>query len=269
MQFFKYIVKSINLLNISLIIAIIFLVKYAVLPVLDESTKFSLPKSPDAVITEVQNPVAEQSSPLSEFIVIAEQNLFHPDRIIPVENIVSEPDSPTEIVLYGTLITDSDSYAYVEDKKSSYTTPGRGKRQLVLKKGSVIGGYTLTDIKENKIVLVKGEDKLTVNLMDSRKPKTRETQGSGAIKVLSGIMPTANPMGAAFPQNSKSPDEMPSMRGTSSAGRKYPLTVQPSASDVNMTQNAAIKTTTTPYISPRVRARMLQLQNNNTSPSVP
>jgi hypothetical protein len=228
-----------------------------------------MPKIPDEATTEVKNPIAEQSPALSEFIIIAEQNLFHPDRIIPVENTSSEPDSPIEIVLYGTLITDSDSYAYVEDKKSSYTTPGRGKRQLVLKKGSVIGGYTLTDIEENKIVLVKGEDKLTVSLMDSRNPKTRETQKSDASKVLSGTMPTDDPMSSAFPQNTDSPEGMPSVQRNLPHSGQFPVVVSPGSLNIKTTQNSATKSTTTPYISPRTRAKMMQMGNNNTSSSAP
>ena len=76
--------------------------------------------------------------------------------------------------LYGTLITDDASYAFIEDKKAPYSTPGRGKRQVTLKKGDHLSGYTLSEIEANRIVLVKGEDKVVVTLDESEKKRTGE-----------------------------------------------------------------------------------------------
>ncbi len=260
MRFLKYIIKSAHLLNIFLIIAVVFYARYAVLPVLNTSIKYSLPKSKDIILSEEDKPVINQSPSLSEFMVVADQNLFHPDRIIPAVKITAPPVPPPEIVLYGTLITDNESYAYLEDKKSSYKTPGRGKRQLVLKKGSIIGGYTLTTIEDNKIELIKGENKMVVNLMDSRKPKTREDSANGKSKVKTGIMPAADPMKSSIPQNPESPDVMSSMQITSPFGGQFPMPVPPSASDAG---NAG-KPGATRYISPRARAKILKMDSNNT-----
>ncbi len=257
MRFFKYIVKSIHLLNITLIISLVFLIRYDVLPVLNTSIKFNVPKSPEAVIEEDKKQDVEQIPSISEFIMVAEQNLFHPDRVIPAEKTTAPPVPPPEIVLYGILITDNESYAYLEDKKAPYNTPGRGRRQLVLKKGSVISGYTLTDIDDNKIELVKGENKMTVNLIDSGKPKTRETQDSS--KVLTGIKSAANIRKPAFPSTAEKPEVTNSM----------PMQVLPSTSgtepvaDDAVTINAAAPDPAAPYISPRTRTRMMQMGRNN------
>lgn len=134
--------------------------------------------SPDnKILLEEEGKPEEYHSPsVSEFTMIAEQNLFHPERKIPAEKISAPPVPPPEIILYGTLIMDSESIAYVEDKKLPYTTAGSGKRQLALRIGNTIGGYTLKNIEAEKIELMKGEEKMIVYLMDSGKPKTREAQ---------------------------------------------------------------------------------------------
>ena len=183
MRFFKYIIRSVNLLNIILIITVIFFARYAVLPVLNKNIKNNFPEISNISLAaaEEEKPAGQPVSSLSEFVIVAEHDLFHQDRVIPVEKITADPVPTPEIILYGTLIMDNESYAYIEDKKSPYTTPGRGKRQLVFKKGSKIGGYTLTDIKSNKIELVKGEDKMTVNIMDFEKPKTRDISASSIV----------------------------------------------------------------------------------------
>lgn len=110
----------------------------------------------------------EQQSPsFSEYTVIAENNPFHPGRIIPVEKKEEKTAPPLpkpEIVLYGTLISDDLSLAYIEDVSSPITSPGRGKRVRVIKKGADIGGFILKEIKPDMIVLVRGEEKMTVNL---------------------------------------------------------------------------------------------------------
>jgi hypothetical protein len=139
----------------------------------------------------------ESSAPYADFVTIAEKNLFHPEREIPKGETAVVPKP--ELILYGTLITDDVSIAYVEDKKSPYSTPGRPKRQTALKKGSSIGGYVLREIEPNRIVLVRGEDKLVVMLDDSEKRKGSETGSSQASKGVGGAFPPTS-IAPAAPQ---------------------------------------------------------------------
>lgn len=109
-----------------------------------------------------------------DFAMVTEQNLFHPERRIPLGKELPRPD----LVLYGTLITGTTSIAYVEDRKAPYSTPGRGKRQVALKKGSLVSGYVLKEVYPERIVLVKGDDQIVVSLSDD--PNKRQPAGAAA-----------------------------------------------------------------------------------------
>jgi type II secretory pathway component PulC len=108
-------------------------------------------------------------SPL-DYAVVTEQNLFHPERKMPPDKSEKEMPRP-DLVLYGTLITAETSIAYVEDRKAPYSTPGRGKRQMAIKKGESVSGYVLQEVGPNQIILTRGDDRIVVPLdaKDSRR----------------------------------------------------------------------------------------------------
>lgn len=157
--------KSINLLNILLAAAVAAAANYIVFPHVNKKPHFSLP-----AIRALQGP-AKDHTPTTElaaapidYTVIAEQNLFHPERKIPVEKVQVKPPPKPELVLYGTLITGNISFAYVEDEKAPLTTPGRGKRMRVIKKGDILSGFVLKSIEPDRIVLARGEEVMMVEL---------------------------------------------------------------------------------------------------------
>jgi hypothetical protein len=176
----KLLLKNINLLNIILIAAILSIASYVILPLLNMSVKFtpatpkqiSLPKGEETAQSQIPSP--------SDYLIVAEQNLFHPERKIPPEKKEEQPLPKPEFVLYGTLITDDVSIAYLEDKKSPRTTPGRGRRQTALKKGDTMSGYTLKEIDPDKIVMVKGEETLIVKVIEPNVKKDREGGSASA-----------------------------------------------------------------------------------------
>lgn len=170
-RFFKYMIGNINLLNIFLIIGIILFVDYIINPQVSMTGNYILPK-PDAVINEKEES-SDQSQSLSfiDYMVIADKNPFHPERIIPVDKKEPPLLPKPELLLYGTTITDDLSIAYVEDKKAPRNTPGRGRRHTILKKGDNISGFILKEIYADRIVLVRGEEMMTVNLIDASKPR--------------------------------------------------------------------------------------------------
>ncbi len=98
-----------------------------------------------------------------------------------------------EVILYGTLITDDMSLAYVEDKKAPRTTPGRGKRQIALKKGETLSGYVLKVVEKDRIELVKGDDRIVVFLSDRNKARSDETTHS--------VSPPGRPQPAVAPMS--------------------------------------------------------------------
>jgi hypothetical protein len=105
--------------------------------------------------------------------VIADDNLFHPERLIPAGKFDDQPLEQPEFVLYGTLITDGVRVAYLEDLKSPRSTEGRGRRQEVVKIGDTLSGFTLKEIHQDKVIMERGQDTMVVDLLDSSSKKAR------------------------------------------------------------------------------------------------
>jgi hypothetical protein len=164
----RYILKSLNVLNGLLAAAVAAVVFFVMIPFLDPAA-VSLPTAKEAAAGSGEKAAPIQKPAPADYAVISEQNLFHPERKIPPEKQQEKVLPKPDLFLYGTLITDNTSYAFVEDRKSPHSTAGRGKRQLTLKKGESLGGYVLTEIEANRIVLVKGEERLVVRLDDKEK----------------------------------------------------------------------------------------------------
>jgi hypothetical protein len=171
----KYFLKNITVLNAVLLAAIISLGHYAILPLLHTKVKFSLPSEkppvnmPQGAETDFTPP-----SP-ADYMIISEENLFHPERKIPTETKAQEELPKPEFVLYGTMLSNEISVAFVEDLKAPRSTPGRGNRQVALRKGDLFSGFTLKEIEQEQITMVRGEEKMIVPIVDPQKPKKRET----------------------------------------------------------------------------------------------
>jgi hypothetical protein len=163
-----YLLRSINLLNILLVAAAVAAAHYIVSPNIDKEMNFPPPVAKAApAVDQKQKAGSEPAVPPIDFMVIAEQNLFHPERKIPAENPQAQPPPPKpELVLYGTLINDNTRLAYVDDLKAPVTTPGRGKRLRVLRIGDLVGDFTLKEIHPDRIVLARGNEVMTVDLAE-------------------------------------------------------------------------------------------------------
>ena len=147
-----HILKNLNLLNVLLAAALVATAHYIVFPLVNKKPDFS-PPAIKALPEQVKNQTApgESAGASIDYVVIADQNLFHPDRKIPVDKPQEKTLPKPELVLYGTLIADNISLAYVEDVKSPLTTAGRGKRLRVLKKGDALSGFVLKSIEPDTI----------------------------------------------------------------------------------------------------------------------
>lgn len=177
----KHFLKNINLLNLLLIATIILFANYALFLMFVTKMKYTLPSVAKSMFSETK-PLDEPSPPSSsDYIVVSEDNLFHPERKIPPEKKKEEEVAlpKPEFILYGTLITPDSSLAYLEDLKAPRNTPGRGKRQITLKKGDMMSGFTLKDVQPDKIVMVRGEERMSISVHNpNRKPAT-EVAASG------------------------------------------------------------------------------------------
>jgi hypothetical protein len=173
----KSIIRNINIGNIILAAVVAFFIFSDVSPLFTVQANAVLPsakKQEQETVGEAQE--IQIPSP-AEFMSVAEQNLFHPERKIPVEKKAEQPLPKPEFVLYGTMITNGLSLAYVEDLKAPRSSPGRGQRQTSLKKGDRMSGFTLKEIHTDKVVLMRGEEKLVVSIQDSSHPKARTEFG--------------------------------------------------------------------------------------------
>ncbi len=187
----KYLLRNINLINIMLAAAIIFFADYMVLPFFDMGIRVTSPsvnKTTSQDQAAAEKPAEEKTPSPSDYMIIAEQNVFHPDRKIPVAKAEGPPLPKPEFVLYGTLMSGDLNVAYMEDKKSPQSTPGREKRQTALRIGDSMSGFTLKEINRDRVVMVKGEENVVVYIEDPQNPKTRE---------LSAGAPATPPPGAA------------------------------------------------------------------------
>lgn len=171
----KYALKNITIINLLLLAGIGYMFTQTLPPFLNVSVPYTLPSQKQREgIGGVEHYGFSPPSP-AEYALIGEENLFHPERRIPPEKKV-EPELPKpDFILYGTMIADDVAVAYLEDLKAPRTTPGRGKRQIAVKRGDSMSGFTLRELEADKIVMVRGEERIVVHMMNKQKPKQRDS----------------------------------------------------------------------------------------------
>lgn len=173
MRILKYLFKNITLLNIILLLCILILANYTFLPLLDINLRytFAATKKTDSQ-EKLEATEQTETAAIPDYALIAEQNLFHPDRKIPEKKDEKQLPKP-EFVLYGTLITDDVSIAYMEDLKAPYNTASRGKRQKAIQKGTVFSGFALTEVHHDKVVMLRGEERIEIKVTEQQHKKER------------------------------------------------------------------------------------------------
>jgi len=172
----KIVIRNINILNTLLLTVMIIFADYSIAPMLETKVNYTLPvakQHPGAGEKQEEDITLAHLPSVLEYALIGENNLFHPERIIPVEKKEEQPLPKPEFVLYGTLITNDVSLAYLEDMKAPRSSPGRGRRQTALRKGETLAGFTLKEIEHEMIVMVRGEEKMTVPIDNPSHPKQR------------------------------------------------------------------------------------------------
>lgn len=171
----KPLIRNINMLNIVLLTGALFFAFYIFFPALDITAGFTLPAVKKSAAKKEETGMEIRIPSITEYAKIPEENLFHPERKIPVEKKADEQQQlpKPEFVLYGTLITDDLGLAYIEDLKAPRNSPGRGKRQTSLRKGDTLSGFTLKEMEADKVVMVRGEEKIIVFVNDPSHPRKR------------------------------------------------------------------------------------------------
>jgi hypothetical protein len=191
----RYISRHINPLNIILVASAVLIALGALSPYFYPQVRYTLPTAKVPAVEEEKAPEVVATGPsMSDYMVIAEQNLFHPERKIPAEKKEAQQLPKPELILYGTFISDGMSIAYVEDKKNPKTSPGRGKRQTVMKKGDAVSGFVLKEIEVDRIMLSRGEETMVVHLNQGDKPRMSEVPAAAP-----GGRPAPTPMPVVKP----------------------------------------------------------------------
>lgn len=193
-----YILRNLNILNGLLLAAVILLIIFIAIPFLSRDIWVSIPKVTRTTVGQGMQTVPAANPSLADFAAISDQNLFNPARKIPAAGAGGKIFTRPEIVLYGTLITGNMKIAFIEDKKAPKVTPGRGRRQIAARKGDNINGYILTQIEPDRILLVKGNDRITVKLEEGEKRK----------QAKEGDQQTTTPQEGAVPSEIQNKDQM-------------------------------------------------------------
>jgi hypothetical protein len=177
----KAFTRNFNILNTILLLITVLFIFYIFLPRLEIHIKYKLPAIKTSQEKEKEDKLSEDRTPsVTEYAIVSKKNLFNPERIIPVEKKDAEQQSlpKPEFLLYGTLISNNVKLAYLEDLKSLRNTPGRGRRQVSLKIGDVLSGFTLKEIHDDYIVMTRGEETITVKITDNAEKKSRTFQAA-------------------------------------------------------------------------------------------
>jgi len=201
----RSLLKQITPLNCILFSGILAVAYFVLLPAFTKAVKVVVKAPTRQTAEQKKSEAAEQPTPpQQDYAVVAEKNLFHPERIIPVVKVEVTVPRP-ELVLYGTMITDNVSIAYMSDNKAPRTTPGRGQRQTAVKIGETMGGYTLKEVLADRIVMVRGDDRFEVTISANKKKRGAEMAAPGAAGAPRPMAPpgaVTPPPGAVTPPTS-------------------------------------------------------------------
>jgi hypothetical protein len=229
MQYLKHLLRSITVLNVILMATVIYLADYTFLhPHLPSRViKFAPPSATKPLEAKKDEAAQNQVPSPSDYTIIAEQNIFHPERKIPVDKPAAVALPVPEFILFGTLITDDVRIAYMEDKKAPVSSPGRGKRQIPLKKGESLSGFSLLQIDGDRVLMARGDEKISVLLSS---PKVREVAAVAAAHPPAPdrgmpfpVSQTPAPAGAAPPPQvllPPAPGQQPAASGASSSAAR-------------------------------------------------
>jgi hypothetical protein len=193
MRLLRYLERNITLLNILLFAALGCIVVFVLIPVFNRKIEYKLPVAKEKAVEREDPQTQKPSAPsLLDYAVIADTNLYHPERRIPPEKKDEKPLPKPELVLYGTLVGGDIMQAFIEDEKAPKSTPGRGRRQSVVKLGDVLSGFVVKEIRTDRIILTRGQETMVVPLMDRGKQRGGETTGATTAPMRPSGSPPSN-----------------------------------------------------------------------------
>lgn len=141
---------------------------------------------PPAPAPAATPPAAEPPGGAPAYTVIATRNLFSPTRSeappAPVTPVVSLP-KPN---LYGVIVREGASVAYLEDPVT--------KRVAGYREGDVIAGGTVQAISNDRVVLARPDGSVDVRLHDPSKPRpAAATAATPSVPLRNPVTPPGTP----------------------------------------------------------------------------
>jgi hypothetical protein len=195
----KYIFSNITILNVLLTAVIVTMAFFFLFPQLRVDMNYVVPTQKVARDVKDALPAPHSVHSLSDYVVVAEENLFHLERKVPPEKASEEKPLPKpDFILYGTVIADDVKIAFIEDLKAPRTTTGRGKRQNAVRQGDVLSGFTVREVGSDRISMVRGEEKITVHVQRDRS-KTESAVAAAAATPGQPVTPEAQISGSGRP----------------------------------------------------------------------
>lgn len=96
-----------------------------------------------------------------EYIVIARKDLFRPSRSAPESGDAFHISRPSEsLKLFGTIIMNNDKIAIMEDPYTKTSKPYH--------LNDSISGFIITDIQKDKIIVLRGSEKIEIKLRNMK-----------------------------------------------------------------------------------------------------
>jgi len=203
--------RSATLLTLFLSAALVMACIGIVFPAMRVTSRLKLTRTVPKEVPPQDEPIKEAAAPLpTDYAVVGEMNLFHPQRMIPID-VKAQLPKP-ELFLCAIIRYGSDLVAFVEDKKKPATSPGRGNRQTVVRKGTVYAGYSVTEINNDSIVLARGDQSVSVYLVDPGKRGGKSTP-SAPTETTTPSAPRPSSSSSATASQPPPPPRPSSMKG--------------------------------------------------------
>lgn len=228
----RFFLQSLNLLNLLMTAIAIAVFHYFLNPLLTTPIAVKVPAPSDASSGMPARTDEATKPSTADYALIGEQNLFHPNRLIPEGKKMPTPATlpRPELALHGTMIAGELKVAYLEDKKAAPKTPGRNAPSIVVREGDHVSGYILKQITENMIVLANGEEQMSLYLDELKDRKGEITGPTKAPAPAAVAPPQAVPRPATPPPPQRPSMVQPAPPTPSSPPRgSFPQPVSPTA----------------------------------------
>ncbi len=139
----------------------------------------------------------------SNYLTIVEKDLFRPSRTDTKTDTGTLTSRPSELLkLFGTIIMNNERIAILEDPSTKKSKPYHINDSL--------SGFVITDIQKDKIVVLRGDEKIEVKL--------RDMKGFTTPSSTSATVPKPSVKSKKPKRRRQSPPRRPSRRQTPRTG---------------------------------------------------